>query len=95
MVAPVKPASIIIAIAAFIAGIRAAQIWNDASRVEIIPLWIRDGRIEPVMPGQAQAEWTNAIIEAANKSSDLNRRAARWTAAAVALGTVSTLIGAL
>ena len=90
-----KLASITIAIVAFIAGIRAAELWYKASRIQIVPMWVNDGRIEPVNPGQAQAEWIVAIIETANKSGDLNKRAARWTAAAVALSTVSTLLGAL
>ena len=93
--ASLKLASIIVAIVAFIAGLRAAQIWHRASRVEIVPMWVSDGHMEPINQGQSQSQWTNAIIEAANKSSDLNRRAARWTAAAVALSTVSTLLGAL
>jgi len=56
-------------------------------------MWVNNGRIEPVNPGQTHAEWIVAIIQTANKSGDLNRRAALWTAAAVALSTVSTLLG--
>ena len=93
--ASLKLAAIIVAIVAFIAGIRAAYLWYRASRVQIVPMWVKDGRIEPVNPGQAQAEWTVATNEAVSKSGELNRGAAKWTAAAVALSTISTLLGAL
>ena len=90
-----KTVSIVFAIAAFAAGIQAARLWYEASRVQIIPMWVNDGRIEPVNPGQAQAEWIVAIIETANKSGELNRRAAKWTAFAVILSTFATLLGSL
>jgi hypothetical protein len=72
-------------------GLRAAHIWYRASRVQIVPMWTRNGRIEPVDPMQAQAEWLVALLETATKSGDLNRRASLWTAAAVALSATSTL----
>ena len=71
-----KLASVLLAIIAFLAGLRAAYLWYRASRVQIIPMWIQDGRIEPVAPGQAQAEWIVALLETATKSGDLNRLSA-------------------
>lgn len=90
-----KVASIILAILAFIAGIRAAYLWYRASRVQIMPMCANDGHIEPVDPHQTQAEWIVALIETAAKSGDFNRRAAQWTAAAVVLSTAANLAGLL
>jgi hypothetical protein len=90
-----KNVSIGIAIFAFLTGLRAAHLWYRASQIQITPAWVKDGRIEPVAPGQSQVEWTNAIIQAANNSADMNRKAAIWTAVAVALSTMSGLLGAV
>jgi hypothetical protein len=90
-----KTASIILAIVAFAAGLRAAHLWYCASRVLVIPMWENGGRIEPVDPSQSQTGWIVAMLETAQKSGTLNRRAALWTAATVFLGTASTLLGAV
>ena len=90
-----KLAAIGLALAAFVAGLRSAWLWYRASRVQIIPMWEKDGRIEPVDPTMAHAEWIVALLETATKSGDLNRKAAAWTAATIALATLSTLIGAV
>jgi hypothetical protein len=89
----VKVVSIILAIVAFAAGLRAAHLWYRARRVQIIPMWAQEGRIEPVDPNRAQAEWIVAMLETATKSGDFNRRAAQWTAAVVVLSTAATLAG--
>ena len=52
-----KTGSIILAIVAFAVGLRAAHLWYRASRVQVVPMWAQDGRIEPVDPSRAQAEW--------------------------------------
>jgi hypothetical protein len=90
-----KVASTILAVFAFLTGLRAAYLWYRASRVQIIPMWAVNGRIEPVDPAQAQAEWTVAMLDMATKSGQLNQRGAIWTAIAVGLSTASTLIGSL
>ena len=58
-------------------------------------MWAQDGRIEPVDPSRAQAEWIVAMLETATKSGDFNRRAAQWTGAAVVLSTAATLAGSV
>jgi len=88
-----KIASIVLATVPFVSGLRAAQLWYRSSRVQIEPLWAQSGRIEPVDPVQAQSEWLYGIFQASNASGELNRRAAKWTAAAVALSTAATLAG--
>lgn len=90
-----KAVSIFLAIIAFAAGLRAAQLWHQASRVQIEPLWAQNGRLEPVDPVAAQSEWLVGIFQASNASGDLNRRAAKWSAIAVALSTAATLVGVI
>ncbi|HEY1903040.1 MAG TPA: hypothetical protein VGG56_11435 [Terracidiphilus sp.] len=85
------------AFAALVVGLRAAQYWLKASKVDVVPVW-PDGPqalMEPVEPEQSQRGWITATIEAVKLSSDLNKRAARWTAAAVILSAVSSVLGAL
>ncbi len=90
-----KAASVVLAIVASVAGLRAAYLWYRASRVQIEPLWAQSDRIEPVDRVQAQSEWLYGIFQASNTSADLNRRAAKWTAVAVALSTAATLAGSI
>jgi len=84
-----------LAVASFVTGLCSAFLWYRASRVQIIPIWVKSGHMEPVDPTLAHAEWIVAQLEAATKSGDLNRKAAGWTAATVILTTLSTLAGAV
>jgi hypothetical protein len=62
--------------------------------VPIDPGWTQENP-EPADEELKQMSWNVAIINAAQKSAALNKIAARWTAAAVVLGAVSSLIGSL
>jgi hypothetical protein len=86
-----KIASVGFALIAFATGFRSAWLWYRASRVQVAPIWITEGLIEPLDPTMAQAQWIVALLESATKSGDLNRKAAVWTAATVVLATLSTL----
>lgn len=85
---------IIIAVLTAFSGLWAAWLWHKASRVEIVPLWVHMGTMEPV-DGAAQNQWIVALIEAANESARLNRAAASWTALSVFLSASSALVMAL
>jgi hypothetical protein len=91
--------SIICAAAALIMGLRAAYYWWEASRIEPDPGWkttADDPRpIEPVDEQLKQMGWTIATLKAARESAALNKKAAIWTACAVVLGTISSVVGAL
>lgn len=87
--------SISFALVALATGSRSAWLWHRGSRVQVEPLWVREGLIEPLDSTWAQAQWIVALLEAAKKSGDLNRKAAIWTAITVVLATLSTLIGAV
>jgi hypothetical protein len=89
-------ASIVLATAALVVGLRAAQYWLRASKVEIVPVW-PDGAYGLVEPGETEASqdgWIAGTIGAVAASSELNKSAARWTAAAVILSAVSSVFGA-
>lgn len=84
-----------IAILSFVAGMRAAILWYQASKVNVAPIWEHDGKIEPIDPTRASQHLIIALSQTMQQSSALNRRAAVWTAWSVAAGAASALIGAL
>lgn len=90
-----KLAAIAFAVLAFCIGLRAAYLWHKASKVNVIPMWETDGRIEPVDIALGHQVWITAILKTAEKSGKLNREAAIWTAIAVLVSTLSSVIGAL
>jgi len=80
--------AIALAILTLICGLRAAQLWKRSSEVELEP----EG-FEPVDKTQRQMWWQSANMKASEKSTALNKQAARWTAAAVVLGCLTILAG--
>jgi hypothetical protein len=50
---------------------------------------------EPVVAEIRNMWWQSAQIEAADRSAELNGRAAKWTAAAVVVGAIANVAGAL
>lgn len=89
-----KQASIVLAIIAFIAGLRAAYLWYRASKVHVMPFWSDGQSIEPVDPVTAAAHWNIATQKTIAKSGTLNQRGAVWTAISIAFSAASTLVGA-
>jgi hypothetical protein len=82
--------SVGLAIVAGLVGIKAALCWHKAATISIEPgVGIHSGDIHT-----QDIEWLGATMENIHLSSSLNRRAAIWTAIAVLLSTLSTVIGA-
>ncbi|NML98779.1 hypothetical protein HHL24_12575 [Paraburkholderia sp. RP-4-7] len=76
-------------------GIWAARLWYESSKIEVIPAYARYGNIEPVGDiSQTALNWLDGALRAGSEAAELNKRAARWTAIAVALGAITTVIGA-
>ena len=76
------------------AGFVSVRYWYLSSVVKTLPLWARTpNAIEPLDPNTANAHWIVGVLESANKVSRLNRVAAAWTGAAVALSALSTVAG--
>lgn len=86
-------AALVLVFFGFATGLYAAFWWLKASRVQIDPKWGPLG--EPVDPVASNADWIGAALDSASKSADLNRRAALWTAASVALNAIAATVGAL
>lgn len=79
---------------AIAAGI-SAWLWLQSARVAISPGWLSAGVMEPVDPAQARAGWMVGVLDAAQKSAALNRRAAVATAIATMRGALSAVLGQL
>ena len=90
-----KYAALGLALVAVLAALRSAYFWHKASRVNVMPMWEVNGRIEPVDPHQSQAAWTFATIQNLQKSGLLNQSGAFWAAISVAISGVATVLGAL
>jgi hypothetical protein len=85
-----KYLSIVTAIGAGICGLIAAYYWYNSSLIEYGPDW----DFEPVVEEAKNMGQFAAIMKAAKKSSNLNKRAALWTAATVFLSAVSAIASA-
>lgn len=88
-----KTLAIALAIGGMISGLRAAWFWERTTRVRVDPL--DNDAYATVLPeavGPNQLWWT-AQFRADQEIGRLNTRAARWTAAAVVLGTLSSVVG--
>ena len=80
--------AIALAILTLICGLRAVQLWQRSSEVELKP----EG-IEPVDKTLRQIWWQSASIKASERSTALKKQAARWTAATAVLGCLTVLAG--
>ncbi len=85
---------VICALSAFGTGMLAAWYWYRASKVMIVPMWERNGVLEPVDPRHGTYQWVTGIIETAKKSGPLNATAARLTAVSVFFSGFTSLLGA-
>jgi len=103
-----KPASIVFAIAALAAGLVAAYEWYRASNVQIDLGYDYPGASktyrrmglelrrtpEPGVPDLQRMNEIMATWEAVQESSRINKGAAKWTALAVGLSAISSILGA-
>lgn len=84
---PTGLAFIVFSLLGAIAGLVAAWYWFKASRVSF-----ELDDFESVDPDIAQNDWIATILTGVTESSDLNAKAARWTAVAVVLGAIATIL---
>ncbi|MFM0041138.1 hypothetical protein [Paraburkholderia sediminicola] len=80
---------VVLTLATVITGVAAALFSLQSTRVPVVPGWDGISTIEPVDPAQANAGWTVGLLNANNKSSDLNRKAAWSALAAAVLGALT------
>ena len=73
----------------FVLGFVSAYYWFQASKVAVSPAWELEirGDVDKNIMG-----WVTGNMIAFKKSGELNKRAALWTAAAVAVSTLASAI---
>ena len=84
-----KSVGLVFSVLGAICGFVAAYYWYKASEVELTPAWeleLRGDREKNVMG------WVTGTMIAFRSAGLLNKRAALWTAAAVALTTISSVL---
>ena len=91
--ATTKGIAIALAIGGLISGLVAAWFWERTTRVSVDPLNGDPHAIMPVLPAIEQLAWWAAQFRADQEIGRLNTLAARWTAAAVVLGALSSVVG--
>lgn len=88
-----KTTAIALASGGLISGFLADWFWERTSRVSIDPLDGDPHAVISVLPEVAQQQWWAAQFRADQQIGRSNTCAARWTAAAVVLGTLSSAVG--
>ena len=88
-----KCVAIALALGGLTCGLLAAWFWERTTQVPVDPLNGDPSAIMPVLPVLEQQAWWAAQFRADQEMGRLNTLAARWTAAAVVLSGVSSLIG--
>jgi hypothetical protein len=81
---------LVLAIFAALAGVIAARKWYVASRVDVVPFDMVNGHLVELPTSDVQT-WINSLRRTLKKSGHLNKSAALWTAASVALFGLSAL----
>jgi hypothetical protein len=71
----------------------AAYQWYRASKVNVVPFELIDGKLVEVSTKDSTI-WINALKNTLERSGGINASAACWTAASIGLGGVSTLLSA-
>jgi len=77
-----------IGVAALFCGLKAAWLWRDSTNVP----WLPTG-FEPVDPDMRRAWSDVARYEQSAQVNELNRKAAKWTAATAVVGFVGLVVG--
>jgi hypothetical protein len=85
--------AILLATVALLCGLIAAWYWYRASKIPFQPKYAELG--DDVSEMDFHGELVTSIMIAVQKTSDLNRIAALWTAVAVVLGGIANLIDTL
>ena len=74
---------------AAVTGFVAAWYWLQASKLPLEPAW---GAVEPGDAEDAHMGWTAGMMKAFIDSAELNKKAARWTAASVAIASTAGML---
>lgn len=83
---------VLLGIGSAAASLVSAWFWYRSARVEVVPLWVELGQIEPV-DGTSQMYWTVAQLKAGAAVAGYNRIAAIWMVPAALLAGGSAVAG--
>jgi hypothetical protein len=83
--------TLLFALMSFVAGIIAASYWLASTRVSINPAIHTDEKGDKAF---RMMEWIDSVMATSKSASQLNRRAAIWTTAAVIFSGLSAVVGA-
>jgi hypothetical protein len=86
-----KITGLILAVLSAVAGVWAAREWYLASRVDFVPHTYVDGKLIE-LPSSDTAEWLKSLRLTLKEPGQLNKRAALWTAASVALSGLAAAV---
>jgi hypothetical protein len=88
----VKIVSFGFAVVATATGLMSAWYWLRSNQINAVSSWAQNGGLEPVIPEISTLGWISGLLEAGQKSGELNKKAAYYTAVAVALGALSNFV---
>jgi hypothetical protein len=89
-----KYLAIILALMTLGFGLTAAWYWYKSSKVDTHPAWqMIPWQMEPVERNDATDGWLVGIMVTAKEASRLNAIAAKWTAAAIIAGCLTSIAG--
>ncbi len=75
-------------------GLRASLLWLDSTKIPVVPAWPNNGTTEPGDSELSMMGWIVGQLNANERVSKVNARAAKWTAAAVVVSGISGVLGA-
>jgi hypothetical protein len=85
--------ALVLAVLAALAGVIAARKWYVASRVDVRPLEMVNGKLIEVPTYDVQY-WINSLRQTLKRSGSLNKSAALWTATSIVLSGLSAMASA-
>jgi hypothetical protein len=88
-----KVLALALAIGGLFFGLAAAWYWRESTRVPIDPPGAEPQQMSLADPQGERMAWLTARLHANQETSRLNKTAARLTAVAVVLSTLSTVVG--
>jgi len=83
---------IILTLSTLLTGVMSAFYWYKSSKVMVMPMEEMNGELQPLPIETNQTEWLRAVYLGIQKTGSLNKKASIYTASAVSLSVISTLV---
>ncbi|WP_157982701.1 hypothetical protein [Idiomarina ramblicola] len=85
----------VLAVATLLSGCASAYYWYQSSKVMVMPMEMIKGELQPIPVESNPTEWIRAVYLGIEKAGDFNKKASVYTAIAVFLSVVASLISVL